>query len=63
MLLKITGSKTTTVVFMGDMWKPRTQWDSRYLWMPVEIGDGTLRLPEPKAWTVDVQTGEATISK
>lgn len=63
MLLKITGSKATTVVFMGDMWKPRTQWDSRYLWMPVEIGDGTLRLPEPKAWTVDVQTGEATISK
>lgn len=63
MLLKITGSKATTVVFMGDMWKPRTQWDSRYLWMPVEIGDGTLRLPEPKAWTVDVQTGEATIGK
>ncbi len=63
MLLKITGSKATTVVFMGDMWKPRTQWDSRYLWMPVEIGDGTLRLPEPKAWRVDVQTGEATISK
>ena len=63
MLLKITGSKATTVVFMGDMWKPRTQWDSRYLWMPVEIGDGTLRLPEPKAWTVNVQTGEATISR
>ena len=63
MLLKITGSNAATVVFMGDMWKPRTQWDSRYLWMPVEIGDGTLRLPEPKAWTVDVQTGEATISK
>ena len=63
MLLKIAGSKATTVVFMGDMWKPRTQWDSRYLWMPVEIGDGTLRLPEPKTWTVDVQTGEATIGK
>jgi len=31
--------------------------------MPVEIGDGALGLPEPKAWTVAVQTGEATISK
>jgi hypothetical protein len=61
MLVKVVGSKTTTVIFMGDMWKPKTQWDSRYLWMPLEIGDGKLWLPEPKEWTLDVQTGEATI--
>src|SRR5262245_27617130 len=29
MMLKVVGTKTTTVIFMGDMWKPRTQWDSR----------------------------------
>jgi hypothetical protein len=63
LLLKVVGSKTTTVIFMGDMWKPRTQWDSRYLWMPVEIGEGKLRLPEPKEWTLDVATGEAVIRK
>ena len=63
MLLKVVGSKATTVIFMGDMWKPRTQWDSRYLWMPLEIGDGKLWLPEPKEWTLDVATGEATIQK
>jgi hypothetical protein len=61
MLVKVVGSKTTTVIFMGDMWKPKTQWDSRYLWMPLEIGDGKLWLPEPKEWTLDVQSGEATI--
>jgi hypothetical protein len=61
MLLKMVGSKATTVIFMGDMWKPRTQWDSRYLWMPVEIGDGKLWLPEPKEWALDVATGEAVI--
>ncbi len=59
MLLKIVGSKTTSVIFMGDIWRPRTQWDSRYLWMPLEIGDGKLSLPEPKPWTIDVATGEA----
>lgn len=59
MLLKVTGSRTTTVVFMGDIWKPRTQWDSRYLWMPVEIGNGALRLPAPRPWTLDVRTGES----
>jgi hypothetical protein len=58
MLLKVAGSKTTTVIFMGDIWKPRAQWDSRYLWMPVEIGDGKLRLPEPKEFTIDAATGE-----
>ncbi len=59
MMLKVVGTKGATVIFMGDIWKPRTQWDSRYLWMPLEIGDGKLRLPEPKDWTLDAVTGEA----
>ena len=63
MLLKITGTKTTSVIFMGDIWKPETQWDSRYLWMPLEIGGGKLSLPEPREWTLDVITGEAIIKK
>jgi hypothetical protein len=63
MLVKVVGTKTTTVVFLGDIWKPRTQWDSRYLWMPLEIGAGKLRLPEPHEWTIDVKTGEATIRR
>jgi hypothetical protein len=61
MLLKVAGEKGTTVIFMGDTWKPRTQWDSRYLWMPVEIGGGKLWLPEPKPWTLDVKAGTAKI--
>lgn len=63
MLVKVAGTKATTVIFMGDIWRPNTQWDSRYLWMPVEIGDGKLVLPEPREWTLDVQTGEAVIHK
>ena len=62
MLLKVVGSKTTTVIFMGDFWKPWALWDSRYLWMPLEIGDGNLTLPKPKPWTIDAATGEAVIS-
>ncbi|HEY4414836.1 MAG TPA: family 43 glycosylhydrolase [Verrucomicrobiae bacterium] len=61
MMLKVVGSKTTTVIFMGDIWKPQSQWDSRYLWMPLQIGDGKLWLPEPHAWTLDVKTGAAVI--
>ena len=61
MMLKIAGTKTNCVIFMGDMWRPETQWDSRYLWMPVEIGGGKLKLPEPRNWRLDVTTGEAKI--
>jgi hypothetical protein len=61
MLLKVVGSKKTTVIFMGDMWRPKTQWDSRYLWMPLEIGGGRMWLPEPRPWTIDVKTGETRI--
>jgi hypothetical protein len=61
MLLKAVGSRATAVIFMGDIWKPRTQWDSRYLWMPLQIGEGKMFLPEPKEWTLDVATGEAAI--
>jgi len=61
MLLKITGTKSTTVIFMGDIWHPSHQWDSRYLWMPLEIGNGQLHLPEPRPWSLNLKTGQATI--
>lgn len=58
LLLKVAGTKDTTIVFMGDQWKPATQWDSRYLWMPLQVKDSSLWLPEPKPWSLDVATGE-----
>lgn len=61
MMLKVVGTKMTTVIYLGDMWKPRAQWDSRYLWMPLKIGGGNLSLPKPKPWTLDLVTGEAVI--
>jgi hypothetical protein len=63
MMLKVVGTEATTVIFMGDMWKPKTQWDSRYLWMPLEIGNGKLLLPAPAPWTLDVNSGRAVVLK
>ena len=63
MLLKVTGTKDTSIIFMGDIWNPKAQFDARYLWMPLEIGDGKLRLPEPKPWSINVKTGEVKIHK
>ncbi len=57
MLFKLKGTKKTSVIYMGDIWKPQALWDSRYLWMPLDIGDGRLLLPPPAPWKVAVKTG------
>jgi Glycosyl hydrolases family 43 len=61
MLLKVTGSKMTTIIFMGDLWRPKELWDSRYFWMPLEIGDGSMQLPPPRPWSLNVKTGESAM--
>lgn len=61
MLLKIAGSKTTSVIYMGDRWKPKELWDSRYIWIPLEIGDGKLCLPKPMPWSIDIEAGIVTM--
>jgi hypothetical protein len=61
MLLKVVGTKKTTVLFMGDIWKPRALWDSRYLWMPLEIDGGAMHLPAPQPWELNVKTGETSL--
>ena len=63
MLLKVAGTKNNTVIFMADVWKPGKQWDSRYIWMPLEVGDCKLWLPKPRDWTFNIKTGEVVIQK
>lgn len=58
MMLKVVGQKTTSVIFMADVWKPKQQWESRYLWLPLEIGDGKLWLRKPGPWKLNIRTGE-----
>jgi hypothetical protein len=60
MLVKVAGTKKTTVIFMGDIWKPSALWDSRYFWMPLEINDDEMKLPPPYTWQLDVKTGEVS---
>lgn len=63
MLLKVGGSKQTAVIFMADQWRPQQLWDSRYLWMPLEIGDGALYLPPPHNWTINIKTGSTHLAR
>jgi hypothetical protein len=64
-LLQVVGTKTSSVIFVADWWvhtdHPLKLSDARYIWMPLEIGDGKLWLPEPKPWTIDVVTGQTKV--
>lgn len=56
-LLKIVGTRHTAVIYMGDRWNPRQLWNSRYIWMPLKIGGGRMRLPRPRCWKINIRTG------
>lgn len=61
MLIKVKGTADTAVIYVGDRWKPTELWDSRYIWMPIEIGEGKMTLPEPREWKIDARTGAVQV--
>lgn len=63
LLLRVAGTKKTSVIFMGDIWRPKALWNSRYLWMPLEMKAGKVILPPPAPWTINAKTGVARILK
>jgi len=57
MLIRVVGQKGTAVIYAGDRWNPTALWDSRYVWLPVQIGGGAFFLPRPHAWSIDLKDG------
>jgi hypothetical protein len=57
-VLTITGTKATTYMYGGDRWNNgRDLQNARYIWMPLELHYGALRLPPDDPWTIDTTTG------
>lgn len=65
-LLKIVGTRQTTVIYLGDRWDPYDLSASRYVWHPLELGGGRLALRPrgwvPGPWCIDVHTGEVAFA-
>lgn len=61
MLIKVAGTKTTSVIYVADRWTPKELWNSRYIWMPLAIGLDHMTLPKPSPWKIDVRSGRAKI--
>ena len=60
-ILTLKGSKTTNYVYLGDRWKPKNLSDSRYVWLPLYVGNGNMSLGPERPWTINVKTGEMNI--
>ncbi|TPX14640.1 uncharacterized protein E0L32_005332 [Thyridium curvatum] len=57
---RIEGTKKTTHLYMGDQWDMRSLWESRNVWLPIEINerDGSLKVVWHDIYDLDVKTGE-----
>ncbi|KAF2215293.1 carbohydrate-binding module family 35 protein [Cercospora zeae-maydis SCOH1-5] len=57
--IRINGSEQTTYLYLGDQWDSRSVWESRYIWLPMQIDeeDKTLELEWHDVYDLDVKKG------
>ncbi|KAI0122478.1 carbohydrate-binding module family 35 protein [Daldinia grandis] len=57
--LRIAGTEKTTYLYLGDQWDSNSLWESRYIWLPINIDDDkkTLQLEWHDVYDLDVKTG------
>ncbi|KAI1385598.1 carbohydrate-binding module family 35 protein [Hypoxylon trugodes] len=58
--LRIKGSKKTTYLYLGDQWDSNSLWESRYIWLPMNIHDNrrTLEVEWHDVYDLNVKTGD-----
>jgi hypothetical protein len=58
----ITGSSTTSYIYMGDRWNPLNLGEHKHIWLPLTLNDsnGTASLEWYKEWNIDAVTGTVT---
>jgi Ricin-type beta-trefoil lectin domain/Glycosyl hydrolases family 43 len=56
-ILPVSGSSTTSYVFLGDRWNSTNLTDSRYVWEPLSVSGTTATMTCQANWTIDTATG------
>jgi hypothetical protein len=56
-IVPVSGSTTTSYVFLGDRWNSTNLTDSRYVWEPLTISGTTVTMTCQSNWTIDTATG------
>ncbi|KAF2180239.1 carbohydrate-binding module family 35 protein [Zopfia rhizophila CBS 207.26] len=60
--LRISGTKKMTYLYIGDQWDSNSLWESRYIWLPIEIDDNkrSLSVQWHDVYDLDVKSGQVT---
>jgi hypothetical protein len=56
-ILPVSGSSTTSYLYLGDRWNSGNLADSRYVWQPLTVNGTTVTMTCQSSWTVDTATG------
>ena len=56
-VLKVSGTKGTTYIYLGDRWNGNDLGDSTYVWQPLDVRGTTLKLSQHESWSINVRTG------
>ncbi|MDK8190516.1 AbfB domain-containing protein [Paenibacillus sp. UMB7766-LJ446] len=58
----ITGSNTTSYIYMGDRWNPLNLGEHKHIWLPLTLNDsnGSASMEWYKEWNIDAVTGTVT---
>ncbi|OQD82235.1 hypothetical protein PENANT_c022G06854 [Penicillium antarcticum] len=58
--LRIKGTKKTTYLYIGDQWDSNSVWDSRYIWLPIQVDEKgkSVSVEWHDVYDLDVKTGE-----
>ncbi|GAA5201731.1 RICIN domain-containing protein [Rugosimonospora acidiphila] len=56
-ILPVSGTSTTSYVFLGDRWNSGNLADSRYVWEPLTVSGTTVSMACQTSWTIDPATG------
>jgi len=56
-VLPVSGSSSTTYVFLADRWNSGNLTDSRYIWQPLTINGTTSSVTCATSWKINVSTG------
>lgn len=62
-IMTVTGSSTTSYIYMADRWNPLNLSDHKFIWLPLTLNDtaATASLNWYTSWSIDAATGTVTL--
>ena len=60
-IMAVPGSETTTYMYVGDRWHPTRLGASEYVWLPLELNNGTVSMEYVPEFKFNVATGALVV--